>query len=304
MDKKVWIALILSMGVLFFYPYLIKWYYPEQPAPIEQTAQTAAPVQAVATAAPGAPAPAKPEAQKPVAEELTTVETPLYRAVFSNLGGGVKSLELKNYHQDMNNPRVVNVASKVAVQNSFRSQFDINGVTETPVFKPSSTSLNLEGAARGELVYTGSLSNGLAIEKKVIFSGDAYIIDTEIKAVNGTQTAVSVRADTVLNAPVSGKDDTGYHQGPIVKANDKLVRQADDERTLSGNSKFKWIGLEDKYFLAAIVPVTDAQYSWVAEVPGAGSSRATLQYPVNLAPGGSARWISYVPGPKEYDDSP
>jgi YidC/Oxa1 family membrane protein insertase len=302
MDKKLWIALILSMAVLFFYPHLIKWYYPEQQAPVQNTAQTPAPI--AAAPAPGAIVPAQPqsEAQKPVAEELTTIETPLYKAVFSNIGGGVKSLELKNYHQAMNNPRVVNAAQKVAVQNSFKSQFDLNGVTETPVFKPSRTSLNLEGASKGELIYTGTLSNGLAIEKKVIFSADAYIINTENRAVNGTGAAVSVRADMVLSAPVSGKDETGYHQGPIVKANDKLVRQADDERTLSGNSKFKWLGLEDKYFLAAIVPVTDAQFSWVTEVPGAGSSRAALQYPVNLAPGGTVKVdFNTFLGPKEYD---
>lgn len=301
MDKKVWIALILSMVVIFFYPYLIKWYYPQQPAPVvEKTAQTTSPAtQALPGVAPAAQ-PRQPE--KPVAEELTTVETPLYKAVFSNVGGAIKSFELKNYHQDMNNPKVVNAAQKVAVQNSFRSQFDLNGVVETPVFTPSSASLNLDAAARGELTYTGSLSNGLTIEKKFIFSADAYFINTEIKAMNGTQIAASVRSDMVLSAPVSGKDDTGYHQGPIIKSNDKLVRQADDERTLTGTSKLKWLGLEDKYFLAAIVPMTEAQFSWVTEVPGAGSSRAILQFPVNLAPGGSVKVaLSTFLGPKEYD---
>jgi YidC/Oxa1 family membrane protein insertase len=300
MDKKVWIALILSMVVIFFYPYLIKWYYPPQPAPVvEKTAQTTAPA---TQALPGAAPAAQPPTQKPVAEELTTVETPLYKAVFSNVGGAIKSLELKNYHQAMNDPKVVNAAQKVAVQNSFRSQFDLNGVTETPVFTPSSASLKLVDAAKGELTYTGSLSNGLTVEKKFIFSADTYFINTEIKAQNATQTAVSVRSDIVLSAPVSGKDDTGYHQGPIVKSNDKLVRQDEDERTLSGNSKLKWLGLEDKYFLAALVPMTEAQFSWVTEVPGAGSSRATLQFPVNLAPGGSVKVaLNTFLGPKEYD---
>ena len=132
MDKKVWIALILSMVVIFFYPHLIKWYYPQQPTPIEKAAETAPAMQQTLPGAAPAAQPQQPE--KPVAEELTTVETPLYKAVFSNVGGAIKSLELKNYHQEMNNPRVVNAAQKVAIQNSFRSQFDLNGVIETPVF--------------------------------------------------------------------------------------------------------------------------------------------------------------------------
>lgn len=299
MDKKVWIALILSMVVIFFYPQLIKWYYPQQ-APVEKTRETAAPAMVQTT--PGAGVPVQPQPEKPVAEELTTVETPLYKAVFSNVGGGVKSFELKKYNKGMDDPAMVNAAQKVAVQNSFRSQFDLNGIIDTPVFKPSSASLSLDESGQGELTYSGTLSNGLAIEKKFIFSADTYFINTEIKAFNGTQAAVSVRADTVLNAPVSGTDDTGYHQGPIIKSNDNLVRQDEDERTLSGSSKLKWLGLEDKYFLAAIIPMTETQFSWVTEVLAAGSSSATLQFPVNLAPGGSSRVVfnSFL-GPKEYD---
>ncbi|CAG1064768.1 Membrane protein insertase YidC [uncultured bacterium] len=300
MDKKVWIALILSMVVIFFYPYLIKWYYPQQQPPVEKR-ESAAP--ADVQAQPGAVAPAQPQQpQKAVAEELTIVETPLYKAVFSNVGGGIKSLELKNYKKGKDDPEIVNAASKVAIKNSFRSQFDLNGIVETPVFKPSSASLNLDGASTGSLIYTGALSNGLTIEKKFTFSADTYFINTEVKSLNATQTAVSVRADIILSAPVSGKDETGYHQGPIIKSNNELTRQDEDDRTLTGSSKLKWLGLEDKYFLAALIPVTDTHFSWVTEVPAPGSSAAALQFPVNLAPGGSSRVVlNTFLGPKEYD---
>ena len=102
MDKKVWIALILSVVVIFFYPYLIKWYYPQQ----EPVAVQQAPIDAAAPAAQqGATGAASREAMPaPVAEELTTVETPLYKAVFTNAGGAIKSLELKNYQQGPERP--------------------------------------------------------------------------------------------------------------------------------------------------------------------------------------------------------
>ncbi|MCC6503509.1 MAG: membrane protein insertase YidC [Deltaproteobacteria bacterium] len=300
MDKKVWIALILSVVVIFFYPYLIKWYYPQQ----EPVAVQQAPVDAAAPAAQqGATGAASREAMPAtIAEELTTVETPLYKAVFTNAGGAIKSLELKNYSRGQNDPVAVNVVQKVAVLNSFKSQFDINGIVETPVLSSTKKSFNITGAEKAELVYTGTLSNGLVIEKKFVFSADAYFMQTEVSALNKTATAVSVRSDLVLSAPVSGKDDTGYHQGPIVKTAKELTRQDEDDKTLTGSSKLRWLGLEDKYFLAAIIPVTEVQFSWVTEVPSAGSSRATLQFPVNLAPNGVTRvaFTSFL-GPKEYD---
>jgi len=301
MDKKLWLALILSMVVIFFYPYLIKWYYPQQSVPAEKTAETSVPAGVPVQAEVPAGAP-QGQTQKPATEELTTVETPLFKAVFSSAGGGIKSLELKKYNVGLDDPAAVNAAQKVAAQNSFRSQFDLGGTVETPSFRPSSASLSLAEGSSGELTYTGTLSNGLTVEKKYVFSADTYFIGTELKAFNSTGTAVSVRADIVLNAPVSGKDDTGYHQGPIVRSEKELVRQDEDERTLTGSSKLKWLGLEDKYFLAALVPLTDAQFSWVTEVHSPGNSRATLQFPVNLAPGGSAR-VAYNTflGPKEYD---
>lgn len=303
MDKKLWLALILSMVVIFFYPYLIKWYYPQQSAPVVEQKAAEAPPSAGAPVQGQAPMAAAPEEpQKPVAEELTTVETPLFKAVFTSAGGGIKSLELRNYHVDLKNPAEVNAAQKVAILNSFRSQFDLGGTSEIPSLKPSSASLSLAEGASGKLTYAGVLSNGLTVEKTYTFSADTYFINTELKAFNSTGTALSVRADTVLNAPVSGKDETGYHQGPIVKSEKELVRQKEDDKTLAGSSKLKWLGLEDKYFLAALIPLTEAQFAWVTEVPSPGSSRATLQFPVNLAPGGSSRLLyNTFLGPKEYD---
>lgn len=302
MDKKVWIALILSMVVIFFYPYLIKWYYPQQEPVATQEASVEQPQAPAGTlAAAGKAAPEAPRTPA-INEELTTVETPLYTAVFTNAGGAIKSLELKKYQRGMDDKTVVNAALKVAVLNSFKSQFDLNGAVEVPVFTPSKKSLKLTDDEKAELVYTAVLSNGLAIEKKFVFSADTYFMQTEVAARNNAATAVSTRSDIVLNAPVSGTDDTGYHQGPIVRTAKELTRQDEDDKTLTGNSKLKWLGLEDKYFLAAVVPVTDAQFSWVTEVPSIGSSRATLQFPVNLAPNGATRveFTSFL-GPKEYD---
>jgi len=302
MDKRVWVALILSMAVLFFYPYFIQQFYPSQEQKAEEAQKAApAPGTAVNEAAPAATA--VPAAPPPVKEELTTVETPLFVAVLSSNGGSIKSFELKNYKEGIEaGAKTIDAAQRVGTLGSFRTELFINGVVESIAFSPSRASANIGEGETGDIVYTGRSSSGLVIEKRYTFSGNSYAIKTDLKAANPTPNAISVRADTVLSASVSGKDATGYHQGPIIKSNDKLVRQDDDEQRLTGNGKLKWLGLEDKYFLSAIIPSTAAQLSWTTEIPAAGQSKAALHIPLNVAPNTniSLGYTSFM-GPKEYD---
>ncbi len=303
MDKRVWVALILSMAVLFFYPYFIQQFYPQVEQKTEE-AQKAAPGSA-GTAVTSTPAqPQAPAPPPPVKEELTTVETPLFTAMLSSNGGGIKSFELKNYKEGLEEgAKTIDAAQRVANAGSFRTELFINGVVESISFSPSKSKARAGEDETAQLVYTGRSSTGLVLEKSHTFSGNSYAIKTELKATNPTSNAISVRADTVLSAAISGTDETGYNQGPIIKSNDKLVRQDDDEQRLTGNGKLKWLGLEDKYFLSALIPATaEAGLSWTTEIPAAGQSRATLHLPLNVAPNSSVTlgYTSFL-GPKEYD---
>lgn len=295
MDKKVWIALILSMAVLFFYPYFIQQFYPAQET--QKTAEEAAPAERQAReAAPAVPAP------PPVKEVRTVVETPLFSSVLSSNGGSIMSFELKRYSEGLEDERIVNASEKVGKRESFATRIEINGTMENISFSPSAEALSIDESQEAELVYKGTSSTGLIIEKRYLFSGDAYLIDTGLKVTNPTGNTISVRAETVLFADVSGTDDTGYHQGPVIKTADKLIRQDEGDPAAAGTGRIKWLGLEDKYFLSALIPQADKQVSWTAEAPAPGQSRAAFQLPLTLAPGETASFSygSFI-GPKEYD---
>ena len=91
MEKRVWVAIALSALILFLYPVILSKFKPKPAAKKELTAKTIAqePVPAAR--------PSVKTAAQLVKEEYVTVETPLYRAVFTTLGGGVKRFELKKY---------------------------------------------------------------------------------------------------------------------------------------------------------------------------------------------------------------
>ena len=106
MERRALIALALSFVVFMaFIYYGEKTKSPTAPAPATQTAP--APPAAPAPAPPPAAAPATPPASPPVKASATrpakdvVVDTPSFRAVFTELGGRLKSFQLKKYKDRM-----------------------------------------------------------------------------------------------------------------------------------------------------------------------------------------------------------
>jgi YidC/Oxa1 family membrane protein insertase len=91
MEKRILIAFLLSFAVL----YGARFLYPPPPVPdkAKTEAQTPAPEQ---PAVPVQPTAVGGETVESDREEIKTIETPLYRAVFSNVGGVLKSFQLKD----------------------------------------------------------------------------------------------------------------------------------------------------------------------------------------------------------------
>lgn len=303
MDKKLILAIILSMGVLFLYPYALEWYKPQQAQTQTQTAEETQP-------APSTPSTGLVDGSKDlktkapsIKAELTTVETPLFKAVFTNIGGGIKSLELKHYFvgEGTDSP-AVNISEIVGRSDSFKTRVEENGALKDIVFTPSSTDIVVKEGDKAELVYKGTTPSGLVIEKRYLITDASYIMDTEIKASNPSKDQYAGKAFIELASNVAGKDSTGYHAGPIINVKGKIIRQADDEQQKTGAEKLRWVGLEDKYFLSAVIPSFDNGIAWKTTVESVTSAKASVELPLSIAPG-AAQGFKYKTflGPKEYD---
>src|SRR5689334_1697456 len=98
MEKRVIIAIVLSIAVLYGYSFLM----PQPPAQkvAVKSAEQAAVIQGPASVQAPQPQTAPPAALPATAAPArdVTVDTDLYRAVFSSRGGTLKSLVLKKYH--------------------------------------------------------------------------------------------------------------------------------------------------------------------------------------------------------------
>ena len=307
MDKRLIYAIVLSMGVMLGYPYAVNWINP--PKPKAQTAATEKKTEAASNETTPGTVPsvkAEPRAtpEKPVKETLTTIETPLVKATFTSVGGGLKRWELREYEATIKDPsRGVNLSESVARMGSLSTFIRPAGEkAENIVLEAASSKVAVSPQGAGEVAYSG-FAKGLKIDKKYRFTGSSYLVDTEITVANTGPAPFQGSVETVLSANVAGKDASGYHTGPIVSTSKgKLIRQADDEKEKSGNEPPRWIGLESKYFLSAVIPPPDAALNWITEVSSSSASRATVSVPLVLSPG-ETKTVAYRTfiGPKEYD---
>ncbi|MEE9542481.1 MAG: membrane protein insertase YidC [Thermodesulfobacteriota bacterium] len=319
MEKRVLIAVILSLGVLFLYPHAIELIYPTQDetkpvAALEEVVTAPADHGAIETAAIASvqkegtatsPATAMPASPLPKNEAQSIVETPNYKAIFTNLGGGIKSWKLKGYNntQDEGSPKVdLAINKKWTTTNT--TTLIIGDVTHNIVFAPAKPYMELREGERGELVFTGSPIKGVTVEKKYLFNADGYLFDTWLKVYNDTNFPLTGHIVTAFSTSfaetASGK--VKYHSGPIIQTAEKLLRQDEDEFQLNGRGYVPWIGLEDKYFLMAMIPPKITTMTWNTEIPAEGLYKSEVRSELNIAPGTKTEYAySVFSGPKLYN---
>ncbi|MBI5887951.1 MAG: membrane protein insertase YidC [Deltaproteobacteria bacterium] len=332
-NKNIIIAIVLSLAVMLIYPPLLKKFYPQSQAPeTSATAGKEAEVKPVAgpqaNAAAAFSGKAAPATQ-PLKEVLTVVETPFFKAIFTNIGGGIKKWELKKFRESQTpNARVVSINGATRQDATFTTRFRPAGAKETTelVFQlkglgplrrsspiegvkpPSGKDLNIAGNQSAELVFVANTKDGLRIEKKYVFSGSSYRVSSEVSIIGAK--AVSGSIETLLSASFdAGEDAAHYHTGPVIQTKDKLLRQDLSKEPLqTGGGEFKWLGLESKYFLEVFIPLkgvnpkTPAAVSWTTQGSGSGGSKAALQTQIELRPNEKAVYAYDIfIGPKEYD---
>ncbi|HHL40326.1 MAG TPA: membrane protein insertase YidC [Deltaproteobacteria bacterium] len=311
-DKRIIIAVVLSMAVLFAYPYFIETFLPAPPAPGKADGSAAVEETSVrdgedggvfADGRPAATAPASPTSPA-VDEKLTTVETPLFSAVFTNVGGALRSWKLKGYRtalaEDAGNIELVGLAGAGA---TLETTLSAGGFDERIVFTPSADSIEIGADGKAQLRFTWTSPQGVTVVKTYAFSGGGYVVEGSLKVRNGSQSTLRAALATELRAGYPAENDYSYyHRGPVIYADGKVTRHAADDDTSSGRGEFEWLGVEDKYFLQALIPRTEGAVGWSMESPSTATAVSSLSLPLDLEPGeGVVYSFDAYLGPKVYD---
>jgi YidC/Oxa1 family membrane protein insertase len=255
------LAIILSMFILLGWQYFFVPPQPPAPAEQQQSQQAAAPAE---QSAPAAAKPAPPSAEADVYEKARdiVVETPLYKAVFFEHGGGLKSFLLKKYRtaQDEDAPLMELVTAKDSADLPMTFTLDGGAAAVLPLFIAEKTAVSLrEGDTDNTLIMRADMGAGVTIERKLTFHADNYLIGSVCTVSNNGPAAVQVTpALSMSNAPfTSGGAGEWMFSGPAVYVNQQL--QEISVSDLSGapflvQGAVGWATYMDSYFMLTLLP--------------------------------------------------
>ncbi len=285
MDNKSLLAIVLCILILIGYQSLISYLYPphdplqpqtqqpvvgsESATPSDQPAQLLAErrqtVIEQGEQTPAIPQPASTAPPAPVEQDII-VETDAYIAVFTSMGGRLKSFRLKQYPVTLRPdspllemvtagtygelPFVLDVSGKDITLSDAALPYIVEGVTAgEPLFVPA-------GDDR-ELVFRGSLANGASFTKTFTFSGEGYGIGLTVAVTQLPFTASALSLSWLEGSRSEGKSTYYDVYGPVAL----IGRTFEYENAWDweagdayGPGDIRWAGFTNSYFLAGMMP--------------------------------------------------
>jgi len=321
MEKRLIVAIVLSFLVLMGYQYFfVKPNKAEQNRPAPAAAAPTVPVPGTAGAiqepqkapAEARPAPAQPAPPQDMtavagrAESDIVVDTPLYRAVWSNRGAVLKSWKLKTYKNSAKEDleMVPALASEIG-RYPFSIGLDDSALAATinaSLFEASQPGLELAPEAKGELRFVYSDGASVRAEKIFGFTGGSYVVTTALRVwKNGQPASVSVVWGPGIGnmTPAEAKQSYSASRGSAVYTGGKVLRM-NERKFKAGENAYNfvdWAAYEENYFVALFqLPAQQGRAAFLREagqVPG-GQVPAYFVYATDPA-------RAFI-GPKAIDD--
>jgi len=313
-SKRIMFAALGSVLILFAWN---EFFMPkkEKAAPVAaKVAQgTAAPSgpQAAGEPARGEPPPAVAVVPPSTPEETVVLETPEFRATFTSWGGALKSLVLKEEtYRKRGKGEVpdlpidlVHVREGQPLPMSVLPSAELGGGSDPGTDPLVRAPMRVAARSATSVTFEGKLG-AVDVRKTFQIGAKPYQIDLEL-AVGGGEKAGSIAIlYTAFQAPDA--PTAGFFSGgevfesviPLCRAGDKTERFDGKEalRVLPGPPR--WLGLDQAYFVSALMPQSAEGSCFFAKLPTAGESLAGLRIPVDRA--ARATFQLYA-GPKQID---
>ncbi len=290
MEKRLILAIVLSFLVLLGWNHFFNKPQPapEAPSVREQPApESGAVVRGERVRTPpseGPTAPAEPEAAPELApagggsEEDIVIETSLYRAVWSNKGGVLKSWRLKaHFNADKEGLELVPVRAEEVGLFPFMIDLDDTALADrlnTEIFEASPGALKLSDGDSEELRFVYSDGASVRVDKTFRFTGGTYGLEMSVRIWRNGQSlpAVVLWGPGLGNpSPAELKQRFSATTGTAVYAGGKVQRM--DERKYKAETSswnfVDWAAYEDNYFTALFVlPPQKGPATFLKEMAG------------------------------------
>jgi YidC/Oxa1 family membrane protein insertase len=294
MDRRTTLALAICLLVFAIFTALQARYAPKPKLPPAASAPNATAPNATApmtpssggaptTAAPGAtPGVATSATQAPAAtpavpERQVVLETPLYRATFSNIGARLQSFELKRYAAAWGESRYaehpgqrpkrgqeVPAGDRVRLAGSPTFAFDLGSSSAPRSLAATAFAVAESTGASGNVVavtFTAHDSAGMEVRETWHTRADSYLLDLDV-AVAGAPSNVQEWALTTRSWPLLSEANPDQEMR-LVRASGLLGKDLhrDGAQGLIGRDEKRrdgaamWAGVQSHYFMGLVAPV-------------------------------------------------
>jgi YidC/Oxa1 family membrane protein insertase len=267
MERRLLLVFALTFLVIMLFQPLMKKFGPQAPVKTESTTAPSSSGQAAAVATQKASSPASVATQIPgtapasastrqaaASESDTVIENEVYRIVFTNRGGRVKSWVLKKFTDD--NGKQLELVNTTAAE-KYGYPLTLWSYDEGLRNKLNSALYTTtSGAATAPTEIKFAFADGdVSVEKVFRFEPNSYVV--------GVRTEVYQKGAQVTAFPMwpagFGADLTGpqYALGQVIYQYDSNVERVAIKKISSGGTvqgPFNWAGVSDQYFAAVFLP--------------------------------------------------
>ncbi len=263
MDKKTIVALFLTIVVIFFF----QMYFAPKEEPVKQPTGESTPKaeaqqkpqaqQVPPTTGQQAPDAATQSVPEKQAKKDVVVSTPLLSVTFTDLGGSIKRVELKNYKESVGKPAgkdvIENIKPYVYTPRLWKPAAG-NGVDDRNYFIPDRDALIVKDKEE-KLSFTGTMTDGTKVRKTYTFFPDSYTIDMKIEteAAPGSKTALDFAAITDQNP------SNINFKGPFVYNGKKFEQVEKIDKTFDYSNAYRYAGLDEGYFAFIWIPAEEGK---------------------------------------------
>ena len=262
MEKRAFLAVILSIAVFYIFSMV---FAPEksQSPPVATTKGTpAAPVSTnPPTAAQAIPVSSVTQQSSPVAaRKEIKVETELFSANFSSRGGSLKSLTLKKYREENSSTGKPVILGPGADPSIFDFSTRATGfnLPDSVEYTSDTDMIKLGSGESKQLIFNYISGQGFTVRKTYTLGGDSYKVQLDTQVFNNSGAPLTGSIQQVMTYPAEPKvrdnrfDTAGFYiftdKGLV---NDKVKDVATAAKKYEKD--IQWSGFADKYFISAIL---------------------------------------------------
>jgi YidC/Oxa1 family membrane protein insertase len=313
-NKNLILAVVLCVAVLWGYTTFFA--PPPEKAPATNASQAQSKPAAPAAGVPATPpAPgALAGAAAPVVAQApdVVVNTPLYRAVFSQRGGTLRRVILKKFTQHPQGQGGEYVLLDLSGTDPYSLGLSLAGVDPAlanRLYESSAKEISLAPGQEAKTLVFKTTSAGVAVVKTYTFQPDTYAFELKVSLANQSGQPLELTPELSLAEHADkGKINTYAFNGLLAYRDHRLVEEShsDLEKKKVESGSIDWMSLSIPYFMGAVAPLNPENAALKRSVRGWAEQNlmtATLVEPASqLAPGQevSQNYLVYY-GPRDLE---